>query len=287
MSDRQDRTSERGESPEILVGIMHVTRDPWLSITRDGQLPSWKKSKFQNFSVVYFFSSATKLTTALSTFVEWLRWNKYRYASYAIQLFLLISFRPWIRYIPTGTLVDQSESKINALALKVNIPELISTMRWKKLAFLKYFLEETSADFVIISTASSILNMDLIVEILSKLKNTDQPLYGGKIHHNHKVQDFASGSFTVLNRKSAALLLENTLLMPVHTNDDISFGMAFERLGIQPIDMKSLDFASLEMLREVPRNVLSEVPHFRLKSGPLGSRGDVEIMRELCEQIYP
>lgn len=287
MSDRQDRTSEHGESPEILVGIMHVTRDPWLSITRDGQLPSWKKSKFQNFSVVYFFSSATKLTTALSTFVEWLRWNKYRYASYAIQLFLLISFRPWIRYIPTGTLVDQSESKINALALKVNIPELISTMRWKKLAFLKYFLEETSADFVIISTASSILNMDLIVEILSKLKNTDQPLYGGKIHHNHKVQDFASGSFTVLNRKSAALLLENTLLMPVHTNDDISFGMAFERLGIQPIDMKSLDFASLEMLREVPRNVLSEVPHFRLKSGPLGSRGDVEIMRELCEQIYP
>lgn len=287
MSDRQDRTSEHGESPEILVGIMHVTRDPWLSITRDGQLPSWKKSKFQNFSVVYFFSSATKLTTALSTFVEWLRWNKYRYASYAIQLFLLISFRPWIRYIPTGTLVDQSESKINALALKVNIPELISTMRWKKLAFLKYFLEETSADFVIISTASSILNMDLIVEILSKLKNTDQPLYGGKIHHNHKVQDFASGSFTVLNRKSAALLLENTLLMPVHTNDDISFGMAFERLGIQPIDMKSLDFASLEMLREVPRNVLSEVPHFRLKSGPLGSRGDVEIMRELCEEIYP
>ena len=142
MSDRQDRTSEHGESPEILVGIMHVTRDPWLSITRDGQLPSWKKSKFQNFSVVYFFSSATKLTTALSTFVEWLRWNKYRYASYAIQLFLLISFRPWIRYIPTGTLVDQSESKINALALKVNIPELISTMRWKKLAFLKYFLEE-------------------------------------------------------------------------------------------------------------------------------------------------
>ncbi|CAB4367013.1 MAG: hypothetical protein F2917_03330 [Actinobacteria bacterium] len=287
MSDRQDRTSEHGESPEILVGIMHVTRDPWLSITRDGQLPSWKKSKFQNFSVVYFFSSATKLTTALSTFVEWLRWNKYRYASYAIQLFLLISFRPWIRYIPTGTLVDQSESKINALALKVNIPELISTMRWKKLAFLKYFLEETSADFVIISTASSILNMDLIVEILSKLKNTDQPLYGGKIHHNHKVQDFASGSFTVLNRKSAALLLENTLLMPVHTNDDISFGMAFERLGIQPIDMKSLDFASLEMLREVPRNVLSEVPHFRLKSGPLGSRGDVEIMRELCDEIYP
>ena len=287
MSDRQDRTSEHGESPEILVGIMHVTRDPWLSITRDGQLPSWKKSKFQNFSVVYFFSSATKLTTALSTFVEWLRWNKYRYASYAIQLFLLISFRPWIRYIPTGTLVDQSESKINALALKVNIPELISTMRWKKLAFLKYFLEETSADFVIISTASSILNMDLIVEILSKLKNTDQPLYGGKIHHNHKVQDFASGSFTALNRKSAALLLENTLLLPVHTNDDISFGMAFERLGIQPIDMKSLDFASLEMLREVPRNVLSEVPHFRLKSGPLGSRGDVEIMRELCEQIYP
>jgi len=287
MSTRQDKTSGQGESPEILVGIMHVTRDPWLSITRDGQIPSWKKSKFQNFSVVYFFSSATKLTSALSTFVEWLRWNKYRYASYVIQFFFLVSYRPWIRFIPNGRLVNQSESKINALALKVNIPELISTMRWKKLAFLKYFLEETSSEFVIISTASSILNMDLINEILSNLKNTDQPLYGGKIHHNHKVQDFASGSFTVLNRKSAALLLENTFLMPVHTNDDISFGMAFERLGIQPFDMKSLDFASLEMLREVPGNVLSEVPHFRLKSGPLGSRGDVEIMRELCEEIYP
>ena len=28
--------------PHLFIGVMHVNKDPWLSIVRDGQLASWE-----------------------------------------------------------------------------------------------------------------------------------------------------------------------------------------------------------------------------------------------------
>jgi len=274
------------DSPKILVGIMHVNQNPWLKIAQDGQIPSWKESKFQNFSVIYFFSLTSRLGTLINQIIESLRWSRFRFLSYLIQFLLMIFFRPWIRFIPKGFLVSSPESKIDATALKVRIPELFSTMRWKKLVFLKYFLEKTSAEFVIISNSSSILNFDPILEFLNDFDNNENYLYAGKVHQNHKCGEYASGSYVLLNRRSAALLLENTHLIPVHAMDDVVFGMAFNRFGISPISLKSFDFDSVEKMEEVPKEELRRVGHFRLKSGPLSERNDVEIMRELCNRLY-
>ncbi len=198
----------------------------------------------------------------------------------------MFALRPWLRMLPAAKLVLEAESKIPAQALKVNVPELTSTMRWKKLAFLKYFLEQTSAEYVLISTASSIINLEPILDYISKSSDMEQAMYAGRLCKAHDC-DFTSGAFTLLNRESARLLLENKRLIPVHVMDDVGFGTAFKRLGMYPTNLRSLDFDSIERLEEFPVKELAEVGHFRLKSGALDSRSDVKIMQRLLSKLYP
>lgn len=279
-----DLMDNNQSNPIFLVGVMHVTKDPWLSITRDGQLNSWEKMQFKNFSVLYFFGRANRVTTFVNSIIESLRWNRGRYASYGISYFLMFALRPWLVFLPKSKLVGVGQSKISAPALKVKIPELTSTMRWKKLAFLKYFLNETTAEYAIITTSSSLLNFKPIIQFVTSLNNLNRPLYAGRLCKAHDC-DFTSGAFTVLNRESAALLLEHRSLIPVHVMDDVGFGTAFKKLEIPPVNLDSLDFDSLEKLTKRTPEELSQVGHFRFKSGPLSNRGDVEIMRSLLSKI--
>ena len=270
--------------PKFLVGIMHVTKDPWLSITIDGQLPAWKQTSYRNFSVLYFFGVSNSITTRVNAIIENLRWARGRYASYGISYFLMFILRPWSKSIPKHELVDENQSKIRAASLKVTIPELTATMRWKKLSFLNYFLEQSDAEYVIITTSSSLLNFEPIVEFLRNPKNVDQPIYAGRVLKGYDCE-FTSGSFTVMNRESAKLILENRALIPVHVMDDIGFGTAFMKMGISPSNLESMDFESVSDLGHFSKKTLETIAHFRFKSGPLHSRGDVAIMKELITKL--
>lgn len=264
---------------------MHVTKDPWLSITKEGQLPAWEKSSYKNFSVLYFFGFSNALTTRINSFIETTRWNRGRYASYGISYALMFILRPWLGSLPKAKLVGERKSKVKANALRVRIPELTSTMRWKKLTFLKYFLEKSDAEYVIITTSSSLLNFQPIIDFLQNQKDIEQPIYAGRICIGHDCE-FTSGSFTIMNRQSASLLLKNRRLIPLHVMDDIGFGTAFQKIGIQPQNIASEDLDSLSKLEEFSKKSLENIGHFRFRTGPLNDRGDAEIMRELSAKLH-
>ncbi len=267
------------------MGIMHVTKDPWLSIAQEGQIPAWEQSSYKNFSVIYFFGISNFLTSRINSVVENLRWVRGRYASYAISYLLMFSLRPWLKSLPKYELVNKDQSKVPAPALRVRIPELTATMRWKKLSFLKYFLEKSDAEYVIISTVSSLINFEPIVEFISNTKDIDQVIYAGRIHTGYDC-DFTSGSFTLMNRRSASLLLQSRRLIPVHVMDDIGFGTAFKKIGVNPKKIESVDFDSMSQLEKVSREDLGKIAHFRFKSGPLNLRGDVVIMKQLISKLH-
>jgi hypothetical protein len=263
---------------------MHVTKDPWLSIARDGQRPSWEKSRFKNFDVVYFFGKSNRITIRLDRLIESLRWNHGRYASYAISYFLMAIMRPIKAWVPGAKIVSQNESKISAKSLKISVPEFTSTMRWKKIAFIDYFLRETNAEYLIISTSSSLLNFEAILDFIKMQRELNTLMYAGPIHIGYDC-DFTSGAFTLIDRKAASLLYENRKLIPVHVMDDIGFGSAFKALNVLPIDMKSINIDSIEKLKTYSNKELSGTPHFRLKSGQTNSRNDVEIMLALAAML--
>ena len=270
--------------PKFLVGVMHVTKDPWLSITRDGQIPAWEKSNYKNFSVIYFFGFSNRITTRINSIIETMRWNRGRYASYGISYVLMFILRPWLGSLPNSKLVGERKSKVRADALRVRIPELTSTMRWKKLTFLKYFLEKSDAEYVIITTSSSLLNFEPIIEFLQNQESPEQPIYAGRICIGHDCE-FTSGSFTIMNRQSASLLLKNRRFIPLHVMDDIGFGAAFQKIGIKPENISSEDLDSMNKLEEFSKGSLQRIGHFRFRSGPIDARGDAAIMRELILKL--
>lgn len=270
--------------PKFLVGIMHVTKNPWLSITRDGQLPAWKQSVYKNFSVVYFFGAANSITSRLDSVIENMRWVRGRYASYGISYLLMVVLRPWLHSIPKYELVDASKSKVEAISLRVKVPELTATMRWKKLAFLEYFVEQTDAEYVIISTSSSLLNFEPIIKFVGRFSNSYEPVYAGRILSGYDCE-FTSGSFTVMNRLSARMLLKNRSFIPVHVMDDIGFGTAFKRMGVKPVNLASIDLDSATKVKETPEAILKITGHFRFKSGSHNTRTDASLMRELMLKL--
>jgi hypothetical protein len=85
---------------KTLVGVMHATREPWLSIASHGQLKHWQLQNYKNFEVVYFFSNTSKIATYLNSVVENLRWKKGRNASYFISYVLMYLFAPFRIFIP-------------------------------------------------------------------------------------------------------------------------------------------------------------------------------------------
>jgi len=269
---------------KILIGVMHTTREPWLSIATHGQLEHWNFQSENNFEVIYFFSRTSKFASKLNTYIENLRFRKGRKASYFISYILMAVCMPFRLYKPIAYSVNESESKIPALSLKINIPELESTMRWKKIAFLNYFLEKTESDYVIMITSSSIVNLRVVTEIINELDKTRRMIYAGPLNKAYDC-DFASGSFTIINRLAAKLLIDNLRLMPVHVNDDVAFGTAFKNLGIPILDIKNLNINSLTQLENLFTAEINQIPHFRLKSGSIDNRQDILIMNQLTHRL--
>ena len=263
---------------------MHATREPWLSIAVQAQVKHWDLQNYKDFEVSYFFSNTSKLANQLNSLIENLRWEKGRNASYFISYLLMISLAPFKKLIPKTLEVDESESKISAFGLKINIPELTSTMRWKKVAFLKYFLEHTKSDYVIIITSSSILNFSAVEKIILDLDKIKSPVYAGPSQPAHDC-DFVSGSFTIINRAGVILLLNNLKLMPVHVMDDVAFGTAFKKLKVPITDVKNLNIDSLLQLEGLSDEKILANGHFRLKSGSLNSRNDISIMNQLLKRL--
>jgi hypothetical protein len=68
--------------------------------------------------------------------------------------------------------------------------------------------------------------------------------------------------------------------------DDIGFGTAFKKIGLSPKKIESVDFDSMSQLENVSREDLGKIAHFRFKSGPLNSRGDVAIMKQLISKLH-
>lgn len=272
------------EQPSFLVGVMHVNRDPWLSIVRDGQLPSWAFDEYKNFEVIYFHSISSVMSAKIDSLVENLRWNRGRYASYFISYVLMMLLAPWRTLVPKAYESNEKLSGLKTNALLTKIPEMTSTMRWKKLAFLTYYLRNSNSDFVIITNSSSILNFQPIVDFVKLKCDKDSPFYAGPIHLGYDGA-FVSGSFTLMNRCAAELLVKKKNRIPVHVMDDIGFGTAFEYAGVVPIEFNGVIIDCEEDLIHYSKEDLLKLGHFRVKSGNLKSRNDVKLAKKLVEKM--
>ena len=270
--------------PSFFVGVMHINREPWISIVRDGQIPTWPLQTHKKFEVIYFHSTLSRFSWASNRIIEKLRWNLGRIASYGISYCLMVIFSPWRNSIPKSVDSTIEKSGLSHSAKHVKIPEMTSTIRWKKIAMLEHFLKSSNAEYLLITNASSIINFRAIVEWLKHRHNPNVPLYAGPIHVGYDGQ-FVSGSFTLLNRQAVEVLFLGRKFLPLHVMDDIGFGTAFSKLGVTPTEIKSLMISSEEDLDRYSDSELRKACHFRLKSGDLSARNDAILAKRLTQRM--
>ncbi len=270
--------------PSFLVGVMHINREPWVSIVRDGQIPTWPLQTHKKFEVIYFHGTLSRFSWESNKIIEKLRWNLGRNASYAISYFLMLIFSPWRSSVPKTVDSIIEKSGVSYRAKHVKIPEMTSTIRWKKIAMLNHFLESSKAEYLLITNSSSLVNFDAIANWLDARHNPKVPLYAGPIHDGYDGK-FVSGSFTLLNRLAVELLFKERKLLPLHVMDDIGFGTAFSKLSVAPIEIESLIISSEGDLDRYSDSELRKACHFRLKSGNLSARNDVIIAKKLIQRL--
>ena len=268
--------------PSFFVGVLHVNREPWLSIVKDGQLNSWNQQRYKNFEVIYFHSKSSKLAKILNRAIENLRWSRGRAGGYFISFTLMAVLLPWRNFIPKAIESDPSASGIEHKSIQVDFPEMISTIRWKKIVILQHFLK-SSADFLIITNSSSLLNFEPIVKFLKAISAFDISLYAGPIHKGYD-GEFVSGSFTILNRVSADALLKKRRIIPLHVMDDIGFSTGLRKIGVSPVNLDSLVVDSAEKVKQLNDSEIRNASHIRLKSGTTNLRNDVSIAKEFLQR---
>jgi hypothetical protein len=119
------------------------------------------------------------------------------------------------------------------------------------------------------------------MEFISLLPKTS--VYTGAIPYVDA--QFVSGSNRILSRDVVQKILDNALRFDPTIIEDVALGELVQKLGIERQGFPISNIATLDDLKSFPVAGLESSYHFRLKSGKLNNRNDVEIMLALHEKL--
>ena len=265
----------------ILIAVTHSFQEPWISIAREGQFKTWLSEEYDNIEVKHFYTKPkNNLSIMMGNANEFLRWRAGRRVGQARNLISGIILLPLKNWIPTITKTDPDEFNLGIETFRIHSVDAMQFSRWKRLSVIEYFLENSNADYLLMTTSSSYIQPNLLLTKLAKIEETY--LYAGPLI-NPGNDGFVSGAQTILNRASASILVKNRKKIPVSLLDDVAIGRTFRKLCVSITELETLNIGSLEELRRIPNEILYNTHHFRLKSQSGKNRNDVEIFKALHE----
>ena len=272
---------------KILIVVFHTRQEPWESIVRKGQFNTWVPTAIKlGFKVAYCFGpKPSRIVSILDREIEKSRWTRGGRISEFRNIINRILAAPFSRFVPTLRKVEYEGAPEGVTGLRTSIWDMYSTARWRQLGLFKYFLTQTSCDFLIIVTSATYLTPEKILENLENLKGNI--VYAGPIHGQKPSTVFVSGAQVVVNREFAALALENKSRIPTHLLNDLGLGEIAHIHAIEPQRLPTLNLSSLVELQNTTDLALSTNYHFRLKSYIEGTnqRGDVMLFEELHKRL--
>lgn len=266
--------------PKILCAISHGIYEPWISILKNGQSATWLAQDFpENFRVLHFHASpVSSLWVKLDRFHEYLRWHNIWTARMLRILDNLFSI-PFMKYIPK--IVDSKLLDEKAPALHILFPDTYVTYRWKFLSLLKYFVEQTEDDYLFVTTTASYVQPKMLLKYIENVPK--EGVYAGA--EPYPQANFISGSNRILSRDIAIQILANRTKWKTGTIEDVALADLIKSLGNRLDTFPILNISNLDELNRISDFQLRNSYHFRLKSGTLQNRNDVEIMTQLHSLI--
>jgi hypothetical protein len=271
---------EVASSPSVLCAISHGLYKPWIDILHSGQEATWLKlERPTGIEVIHFHATPmNRLGVRLDVVHEKIRWST-RSKARLLRFFDFIVCTPLMVYE-----AKYSKSKLlhtSDPALHIHFPDSYLTYRWKELALFRYFLTETNCEYLFLTSSSSYVNPYRLKEYISKLNSNS--VYTGALPYQDA--QFVSGSNRILSRDVVEKVLENKTRFDPTIIEDVALGQLIDSLGVERLGFPISNIASLKELDAFPATGLQTSYHFRLKSGELTDRNDVQIMKALHKKL--
>lgn len=275
-----DYPASMASSKTVLCAISHGLYEPWISILLEGQEKTWLKDpRPDNFKVLHFHGTPlNKFGRQLDVLHERIRWSTRRKAQILKFLDFLFTW-PLKRYEARYSVSDKLN--VSDVAIHIHFPDTYLTYRWKELALFRYFLEQTNHRYLFITSSSSYVRIPLLMKFVEELPS--EGVYVGAIPYESA--EFISGANRILSRDVVQKIVDHSLWFNPTVIEDVALGNIVEKLGFNRTGFPISNIGSMTELENSSDKYLNSSYHFRLKSGSLDDRGDVEIMHKLHARI--
>ena len=265
-----------GQTKKILCAVSHANQDPWIDIWKDGQIVTWQKwQDSENFTIINFFGRKPSLFTRTFDYLhEKIRWSN-KYIAKSLMIIESLLLRPLILLEPK--LKRDFNFTGEHSVYKVNFIDSFLTYRWKILSLIQFFLEETEFDFLYVTSSSSYIRPNVLLEFTASLPG--DRVYLGPLPYDGA--DFVSGSSRLISRDVAQLLWDHRREFQIALIEDKAMAQLLLTLGVYPSFLGLVNITSVREAEDLRVNDFRGVYHFRLKSLVNGTRIDADVMKAL------
>jgi hypothetical protein len=263
---------------KVIIGILQVDIEPWVSIYKSGQLTTWMEKCPKEVRIVNLFGEKPSyFINKLDRIHESLRLSPIG-NGLTNRLDTLISELFRRKPIPKWQIeITGNHLRINSKTKSTYLTQVI-----REFSLFEFFLNCTNADYLYMTNTSSYVNFTQFMKEVSVLPKSN--LYGGTdvpFENFH----FYSGANRIFSRDVVSLLFENFSKIDYRLLNDVAIGKLLKDFHLNRIEMSSLTFDNEVEISRHSREVLLSTSHFRLKSGELNSRNDVQLMHVLDKTI--
>lgn len=270
---------------DLLVIVMHSRQEPWESIVQKGQLKTWVPDAIESGVEVVYCSSirSTRISKFLDKCNEFLRWHAGSRISDLRNLLNRKLSRKHLKTVPTFTVEASEQVYFPAKIMSVRVSDTYYSQRWRGVAAMKYFIEQTDARFLAIITSATYLQSKILIEKLSRFN--EDIFFGGSVISGEFDDSFISGAQMIFNKRAAQKILDNMELIPGELLNDLGLNVAIEKLNIQKFSLSSTNLQNTLELNALSDGEILREHHFRLKSFQNGIRIDTLLFNELSFRL--
>ena len=269
---------------KVHCAVYSALYQPWLDIIRDGQEKTWISGDLpKNLTVTHYHGiPMPKYLRIVDNLRSKFRFTN-RWVDYFLRFFEYILFFPFLSIVPEARISKRVDFRFDSI--QINFPDFYNTTRTKILGIMKHFLNETSDDFLLITTSSSYIVTSRLMEFVEELSDS-VAIVGSK---PYEAANFLSGSNILFSRNLVEKIVKNRIKWDPTLLNDLGLGKLLKKLQVEMKSIPLKNISSLEGLQNISDIELKDFYHFRLKSQQrLGSdklRNDVAIFHALHKRI--
>lgn len=262
------------QNSQVMIGVLQVDLPPWDAIFKFGQIETWMNNPDPLVEIVNLYGrKPSKTVDRMDKLHEKLRLNPLG-NGITNKLDLLATL-----YWNKSQIPPWNEQNFgNYKRLDVDIPSTYLTQVIREFSLFNYFLKQSDAEYLYMTNTSSYLNVNLLLELISELPN--QNLYGGT-----KVEfdgfSFYSGANRIFSRDVIEFLVSNYHNLDFRLLNDVAIGKLMSKINYTSFEISSMIFSNKVEIESTELSSLKKNIHFRLKSGTIDNRSDIDLMKLL------